>query len=75
MLRPVARRDRMIGLFVAGIVLFNPPILNLVGGTFLGWPALFIYLFVTWGGLIGLMGWVSERDGGGEPRQRGRDKG
>ena len=33
MLRRTVRRDRMLGLFVLGVVLFNPPVLNLVGGT------------------------------------------
>jgi hypothetical protein len=47
-LRRTARRDRLIGLFVLGVVLFNPPILNLVGGTIGGWPALFVYLFGAW---------------------------
>ena len=47
MLRRTARRDRLIGLFVLGLVLFNPPILNLVGGTIFGWPALFVYLFAA----------------------------
>ena len=33
MLRRTARRDRLIGLFILGAVLFNPPILNLFGDT------------------------------------------
>ena len=36
MLRRTARRDRFIGLFVIGAILFNPPILNLFGGTVFG---------------------------------------
>ena len=53
MLRRTARRDRSIGLFVLGAVLFNPPILNLFRGTIFGWPTLFIYLFAAWALLIG----------------------
>ena len=52
MLRRTARRDRMIGLFAAGVVLLDPPILNLVGGTLFGWPILYLYLFAVWGLLI-----------------------
>jgi hypothetical protein len=52
MLRRTARRDRLIGLFIAGAVLLNPPILNLFGGTLGGWPVLYVYLFIIWALLI-----------------------
>jgi O-antigen/teichoic acid export membrane protein len=52
MLRRTARRDRLIGLFVLGLVLLNPPILNLFGGTIFGWPALYLYMFASWAALI-----------------------
>ena len=52
MLRGTAKRDRMIGLFAGGLVLLNPPILNLVHGTIFGWPALYLYLFGVWALLI-----------------------
>jgi hypothetical protein len=52
MLRRTARRDRLVGLFLLGVILFNPPILNLFGGTLFGWPVLFVYLFVAWGVII-----------------------
>jgi len=52
MLRRTARRDRLAGLFAAGVVLLNPPILNLFGGTIAGWPILFLYLFLIWALLI-----------------------
>jgi hypothetical protein len=43
------RRDKLVGLFVAGAMLLNPPLLSLVGGsTIAGWPTLFIYIFVVW---------------------------
>jgi uncharacterized protein (DUF58 family) len=63
MLRRRARRDRMLGLFAAGVVLFNPPILNLVGGTLFGWPALYLYLFLVWALLIAAVALISERGG------------
>lgn len=58
MLRRTARRDRLVGLFIAGVVLLNPPILNLIGGTVFGWPALYVYLFAAWGLLIAGLAWV-----------------
>ena len=60
-LRRTARRDRLIGLFVLGVVLFNPPILNLFGGTIFGWPALFVYLFAAWAVVIAGVAFVVER--------------
>ena len=63
MLRRKARRDRMLGLFAAGTVLFNPPILNLVGGTVFGCPALYIYLFLVWALLIAAVALISESGG------------
>ena len=70
MLRRTARRDRLIGLFVLGVVLFNPPILNLFGGTIFGWPALYVYLFAAWALLIAGIAFVNER-GSGSPDDRG----
>jgi hypothetical protein len=63
MLRRTARRDRMIGLFVLALVLFNPPILNLFGGTLFGWPALYLYLFGAWALIIAGVALVTERTG------------
>lgn len=60
MLRRTEKRDRLVGLFIAGTVLLNPPILNLIGGTVSGWPALYIYLFGAWALLIGLTALIIE---------------
>ncbi len=68
MLRRTVRRDRMIGLFVLGVVLFTPPVLNLFGGTFFGWPTLFVYLFGAWALIIVGMAVAIER-GSGSPDQ------
>ena len=62
MLRRTARRERLIGLFVIGLVLLDPPILNLVGGTLFGWPALYLYLFAIWGLLIAAVALVMQHD-------------
>lgn len=71
MLRRTAKRDRLVGLFIAGVVLLNPPVLNLVGGTLFGWPALYLYLFGVWGGLIVVTALIVERGGSGSA---GRDR-
>jgi len=62
MLRRAARRERLIGLFILGLILFNPPILNLFGGTVFGWPALYVYLFVAWALIIVGVAVVVERN-------------
>jgi hypothetical protein len=69
MLRRTARRDRLVGLFVGGAVLLNPPILNLFGGTVFGWPALYLYLFAVWALLIAGAAFVVER-GAAPPDKR-----
>ena len=68
------RRDRLVGLFVAGVVAFNPPLLNLFHGTVFGWPTLYLYIFGAWALLIAALALVLERrreinrsDGGGTP--------
>jgi hypothetical protein len=72
MLRRTAKRDRLVGLFIAAVVLFNPPILNLVGGTLFGWPALYLYQFGVWAELIAITALIVER-GGGTPAGRDKD--
>jgi hypothetical protein len=55
------RRDRLIGLFAAGAVLLNPPVLDLFsGGTIFGWPALYLYVFGAWALLIAGLALVLE---------------
>lgn len=68
------RRDRLVGLFVAGLVAFDPPLLNLFHGTVFGWPALYVYIFGVWALLIAALALVLERgrdaarkDTGGPP--------
>jgi hypothetical protein len=62
----------MVGLFAAGTILLNPPILNLVGGTLFGWPALYLYLFGVWGLLIAFIGLISEGNAG-QANERDKD--
>ena len=62
----------MIGLFATGLVVLNPPILNLVNGTIFGWPALYLYLFLVWALLIVAIAVIYER-GGDHTEDRGGD--
>ena len=71
MLRRTVRRDRMVGLFAAGVLLLNPPILNLVGGAVFGWPALYLYLFGVWAALIVAAAFILE---GGSDNEERREK-
>ncbi len=58
--------QRLIALFLAGLLLFNYPLLDLFNSDtrVLGIPLLYAYIFGAWGLLIGLMAWVIERRGG-----------
>jgi peptidoglycan/LPS O-acetylase OafA/YrhL len=56
------QRDKLVGLFVLGVALFNPPLLLLFSGkTLFGWPLLYVYLFCVWAILIGFVAVVVER--------------
>lgn len=56
------RRQRLIALFAAALLLFNFPLLALWDrdATLLGLPLFPAALFVIWGTLIGLLGWTIE---------------
>ncbi len=61
MSREARRRDRLVGLFVLGIVLLNPPVLWLFAdATLFGWPLLFLYLFCAWGALTATVALIVE---------------
>jgi hypothetical protein len=55
--------QRLVALFVLGCLLFSFPLLSLfnTGGTVLGIPVLYAYLFGVWIGFIALMILVIER--------------
>jgi len=72
MLRRTARRDRLIGLFILAVLLFNPPLLNLFGGNFFGWPGLYLYLFGAWALIIAAVALVSGRHASGDEREERR---
>ena len=55
--------QRLVAVFLFGCALLNYPLLYLFdrGATLFGVPLLFIYIFLAWAGLIGLMAWTIER--------------
>jgi hypothetical protein len=56
------RRDQLAGIFALGVALFNPPLLDLFsGGTVVGWPLLYVYLFAAWGLVIAITALVVGR--------------
>jgi hypothetical protein len=58
-------RQRLIGLGVLGAVLLHYPLLRLtdIDATVGGAPALVLYLFVVWAGLIAASAWLVRREG------------
>ena len=63
MIRPSIKGQRLVALFLLGVMLLNYPLLNLfVAPTqVLGIPVLYAYVFVVWALLIGLMALVVEK--------------
>ncbi len=57
--------QRLVAVFLFGCALLNYPLLFLFdrGATLFGVPLLFIYIFLAWGWLIGMMAWTIERRG------------
>jgi hypothetical protein len=56
---------RLAALFLVGLALFLPPLVNLPrSGTVFGVPSLPAYLFLAWAVLIAALAWVVERGGG-----------
>lgn len=77
---PPPRSDRLVALFLVGVMALNPPLLRAFGvdGTVFGFPLLVFYVFVVWGLLIGLAAWHVERGDRGDrgersPRMREED--
>lgn len=57
------RGQRLVALFLVGMVLLNYPLLSLfsVEGTLWGVPILYIYLFVSWLSIIVAMALLIEQ--------------
>ena len=63
MQRNARKLPRLICLFGLGCLLFNFPLLSIFNlpVRIFGVPLLYVYLFVAWGLLIGLVAWVVEQ--------------
>jgi hypothetical protein len=55
--------QQLLALFLGGCLLFDYPLLSLFSREGLVWgiPILYVYIFITWAVLIGLMAVVIER--------------
>jgi hypothetical protein len=83
MVRQGLTGERLLALFLLGLVLLLPPLIGvfdkpvLIGGI----PLLYLYLFIAWGGLIASTALVVERPAsendvaGGEPGAAGSGSG
>ena len=63
MTRPGITTERLLALFLLGIVAFTPPFLGIFNTPRLifGIPILYLYLFAVWGLLIGLVALIVHR--------------
>ena len=61
--RSNVRTQRLVALFLLGLLLFNYPMLALFNraAEAFGVPVLYAYIFVAWAVLIGLLAFVIER--------------
>ena len=63
MIRPSIKGQRLVALFLLGLLLFNYPLLHLFAGPgqLLGIPVLYAYVFLVWALLIAVMALVVEK--------------
>ncbi|MEM6497984.1 MAG: hypothetical protein AAF709_14840 [Pseudomonadota bacterium] len=54
--------ERLVALFLFSVLLFTPPLILIFDSqsTVLGFPALYLYLFIAWGILIALLALIIE---------------
>jgi hypothetical protein len=63
MIRPSVKGQRLVALFLLGLLLFNYPLLDLFAGPgqIFGIPILYVYVFSVWALLLALMAIVVEK--------------
>jgi hypothetical protein len=63
MIRPSVKGQRLVALFLLGLLLFNYPLLDLFAGPgqIFGIPVLYVYVFSAWALLLALMAIVVEK--------------
>ena len=54
MTRPGAIGERLLALFLLGVLMFSPPLLKIfsIDTYFVGVPLLYLYLFIAWAVLV-----------------------
>ena len=64
MRKPELDRQWLVAVFMLGVALFNYPLLSLFNtrAIVFGIPLLYVFIFVAWGCVIGLVAWIVERD-------------
>lgn len=57
------RKSKLLITFVVFLMLLNYPLLTLVDRNelWLGFPALYMYFFLVWGGMIGVVAFIVRR--------------
>jgi hypothetical protein len=63
MIRPSVKGQRLVALFLLGLLAFNYPLLALFAGPgeVFGIPILYVYVFAVWALLLALMAIVVEK--------------
>ena len=71
MTRPGIMTERLLALFLLGIIAFTPPFLGIFNTPrlILGIPVLYLYLFGAWGLLIGLVALTVHRTTGDDDNE------
>jgi hypothetical protein len=71
MTRPGITTERLLALFLLGIIAFTPPFLGIFNTPhlILGVPILYLYLFGAWGLLIGLVALIVHRTNGDDDNE------
>lgn len=64
MIRPIVTNQRLVALFLLGVLLFNYPLLALFSRAtqVFGIPLLYVYIFGAWALFIGLLAYVIGRN-------------
>ncbi len=73
MIRPGSTGERLVFVFVLGLVAFNPPLLSVfsVPEFVLGIPLLYLYLFAAWAVQIALLALIMEGGDKSDPHAGG----
>ena len=55
-------KQRLVAVFLFGVVLLYSPVISLFDQArlWLGAPVLYLYLFTVWGLLVAVMAWITE---------------